>query len=129
MKTAKVAYITGGAQGIGRGISDYLLEDVPVSELLFNPGIERLVVIVRERLPEVRERLRSKLQERVEAIAATVDEERLEQEFALLIQKEMVSGIDRRFARALSQALTPSISCLLIAFIWIIAIRLQEVAP
>ncbi|MBE2167162.1 MULTISPECIES: SDR family oxidoreductase [unclassified Cobetia] len=25
MKTAKVAYITGGAQGIGRGISDYLL--------------------------------------------------------------------------------------------------------
>jgi hypothetical protein len=49
--------------------------------------------------------------------------------FALLIQKEMVSGIGRRFARALSQALTPSISCLLIAFIWIIATRLQEVAP
>jgi uncharacterized protein (TIGR00255 family) len=59
-------------------------------------GIERLVVIVRERLPEVRERLRSKLQERVEAIAATVDEERLEQEFALLIQKmDVDEEVDR----------------------------------
>jgi hypothetical protein len=49
--------------------------------------------------------------------------------FVLLVQKEMVSGIGRRFARALSQTLTPSIGCLLIAFIWIIAIRLKEVAP
>ena len=49
--------------------------------------------------------------------------------FVLLVQKEMVSGIGRRFARALSQTLTPSIGCLLIAFIWIIATRLRDVAP
>ncbi len=59
-------------------------------------GIDRLVAVVRERLPEVRERLRAKLQERVEAIAATVDEERLEQEFALLIQKmDVDEEVDR----------------------------------
>jgi len=27
------------------GVSDYLLEDAPLSELLFNPGVERLVVL------------------------------------------------------------------------------------
>lgn len=29
----------------GKGLSDYLLEDTPIGELLINPGIERLVVL------------------------------------------------------------------------------------
>jgi len=42
------------------GISDYLLNDVPINEIMFSPGIERLVVVPgREGIPNSSEMLRS----------------------------------------------------------------------
>jgi uncharacterized protein (TIGR00255 family) len=59
-------------------------------------GIDALVAAVRVRLPEVRAGLRSRLQERLAGLEVTVDEDRLEQEVALLLQKADVDEeVDR----------------------------------
>ena len=50
-------------------------------------GLLTLVAAVRERLPEVSARIRSKVEERVAQLATQVDPERLEQEIALLAYK------------------------------------------
>jgi uncharacterized protein (TIGR00255 family) len=46
-----------------------------------------LVASVRTRMPEIRERLRSKLHERLAEVAASVDAERFEQELVLILQR------------------------------------------
>ena len=50
-------------------------------------GLETLLAAVRARLPEVRARARTRLNERVAELTASVDPERLEQEVALLLQR------------------------------------------
>jgi uncharacterized protein (TIGR00255 family) len=50
-------------------------------------GLEALVAGVRARLPEVQARARSRLNERVAELTAQVDQERLEQELAILLQR------------------------------------------
>ena len=50
-------------------------------------GLETLLAAVRVRLPEVRARARTRLNERVAELTASVDAERLEQEVALLLQR------------------------------------------
>src|SRR5439155_328221 len=50
-------------------------------------GLEALVAAVRARLPEVRARARTRLNERVAELTASIDHERLEQELALLLQR------------------------------------------
>ncbi|HEX5459779.1 MAG TPA: YicC/YloC family endoribonuclease [Steroidobacteraceae bacterium] len=50
-------------------------------------GLEDLVRQVRERLPEVQTRLRARLDERLKELTANVDQDRLEQELALLLQR------------------------------------------
>jgi len=50
-------------------------------------GLEDLVIQVRQRLPEVQTRLRARLDERVKEITANVDQDRLEQELAILLQR------------------------------------------
>jgi uncharacterized protein (TIGR00255 family) len=50
-------------------------------------SLEEQVQQVRERLPEVQTRLRARLDERLKELSASVDQERLEQELALLIQR------------------------------------------
>ncbi|MBS0365992.1 MAG: YicC family protein [Proteobacteria bacterium] len=50
-------------------------------------ALEELVAAVRGRLPQVQSRVRTRLQERVAELAANVDQERLEQELALLLQR------------------------------------------
>jgi len=50
-------------------------------------SLEALVVAVRARLPEVQTRVRTRLDERLAELGATVDRERLEQEVALLLQR------------------------------------------
>lgn len=49
--------------------------------------LESLVAQVRARLPEVRARMRERLNERLAELKAQVDQERLEQELALLLQR------------------------------------------
>ena len=49
--------------------------------------LEDLVRQVRERLPEVQARLRARLDERVKELTASVDQDRLEQELAMLLQR------------------------------------------
>ena len=49
--------------------------------------LEDLVRQVRERLPEVQTRLRARLDERLKELTANVDQDRLEQELALLLQR------------------------------------------
>jgi uncharacterized protein (TIGR00255 family) len=59
-------------------------------------GIETLIGRVRERLPEVRTRLRERLQERLADLEVNLDEDRLEQEVALLVQKmDVDEEVDR----------------------------------
>jgi uncharacterized protein (TIGR00255 family) len=59
-------------------------------------GIDALVAVVRKRLPEVRVALRNRLEERLAGLEVTVDEDRLEQEVALLLQKADVDEeVDR----------------------------------
>jgi uncharacterized protein (TIGR00255 family) len=59
-------------------------------------GIDALVVRVRARLPEVRIRLRERLQERLATLEVNVDEDRIEQEIALLVQKmDVDEEVDR----------------------------------
>jgi uncharacterized protein (TIGR00255 family) len=50
-------------------------------------SLDTLVAHVRARLPEVQARIRAKLQDRVAELASNVDQERLEQELALLLQR------------------------------------------
>jgi uncharacterized protein (TIGR00255 family) len=50
-------------------------------------ALEGLVRQVRERLPEVQARMRTRLEERVKELTAAVDHDRLEQELALLLQR------------------------------------------
>jgi uncharacterized protein (TIGR00255 family) len=50
-------------------------------------GLEALVAAVRARLPEVHARARTRLNERLAELTASVDPERLEQELALLLQR------------------------------------------
>jgi uncharacterized protein (TIGR00255 family) len=46
-----------------------------------------LVAQVRTRLPEVQQRVRTRLDERIAELAVQVDQERLEQELAILLQR------------------------------------------
>jgi uncharacterized protein (TIGR00255 family) len=50
-------------------------------------GLEALVAHVRTRLPEVHTRVRARLDERLAELKANVDQERLEQELAMLLQR------------------------------------------
>jgi uncharacterized protein (TIGR00255 family) len=50
-------------------------------------GLETLVANVRTRLPEVHTRVRARLDERLAEFKANVDQERLEQELAMLLQR------------------------------------------
>jgi uncharacterized protein (TIGR00255 family) len=50
-------------------------------------GLDALVAHVRTRLPEVHERVRTRLNERLAELKANVDQERLEQELAILLQR------------------------------------------
>ena len=50
-------------------------------------ALEALVAAVRARLPEVQARARTRLHERLAELTAAVDQERLEQELALLLQR------------------------------------------
>src|SRR6185437_13266844 len=50
-------------------------------------GLEDYVRQVRERLPEVHTRLRARLDERLKELTANVDQDRLEQELAILLQR------------------------------------------
>jgi uncharacterized protein (TIGR00255 family) len=50
-------------------------------------SLEGLIAAVRARVPEVRARARTRLEERIAELAAGVDHERLEQELALLLQR------------------------------------------
>jgi uncharacterized protein (TIGR00255 family) len=50
-------------------------------------ALEALVAAVRERLPEVQARVRSRLDERLAELGTSVERERIEQELALLVQR------------------------------------------
>ena len=50
-------------------------------------ALEGLIAAVRARVPEVRSRARTRLEERIAELTAGVDHERLEQELALLLQR------------------------------------------
>jgi uncharacterized protein (TIGR00255 family) len=50
-------------------------------------GLDTLVAHVRTRLPEVHARMRTRLNERLAELKANVDQERLEQELAILLQR------------------------------------------
>jgi uncharacterized protein (TIGR00255 family) len=50
-------------------------------------GLAGLVAQVRTRLPEVQQRVRARLNERIAELAVQVDQERLEQELAILLQR------------------------------------------
>lgn len=59
-------------------------------------GLAGLVAQVRARLPEVQQRVRSRLNERLAELCAQVDQERLEQELALLVQRlDVEEELDR----------------------------------
>jgi uncharacterized protein (TIGR00255 family) len=64
-------------------------EGARLRELLVqrSAGLEALVAAVRARLPEVRARARTRLNERIAELTASIDPERLEQELALLLQR------------------------------------------
>ncbi len=53
-------------------------------------GLDELSTRVAERLPEIRVRVRTKLLERIAALVSEVDHERLEQELAMLAQRQDV---------------------------------------
>ena len=58
--------------------------------------VNTIVDEVRSRLPEVQSRIRAKLQERLAALGAEVNPDRLEQEIAILVQKmDVAEELDR----------------------------------
>ena len=67
-------------------------------------GLDALVAAVRARLPEVRVRIRERLEQRVAQLVAEPDRERLDQEIALLLQKmdvdEELDRLDSHLAEA-----------------------------
>ncbi len=72
-------------------------------------GLEDYVRQVRERLPEVHTRLRARLDERLKELTANVDQDRLEQELAILLQRldvdeelERLSGHIQEIRRVLA---------------------------
>jgi uncharacterized protein (TIGR00255 family) len=66
-------------------------------------ALEALVVGVRARLPEVQARMRTRLNERLAELTASVDQERLEQELALLLQRLDVDEELERLAGHISE--------------------------
>jgi uncharacterized protein (TIGR00255 family) len=59
-------------------------------------GLATLVAQVRVRLPEVQQRVRTRLEERIAELAVQVDRERLEQELAILLQRlDVEEELDR----------------------------------
>ena len=66
-------------------------------------ALEALVVGVRARLPEVQARMRTRLNERLAELTASVDKERLEQELALLLQRLDVDEELERLAGHISE--------------------------
>jgi uncharacterized protein (TIGR00255 family) len=66
-------------------------------------ALEALVVGVRARLPEVQARMRTRLNERLAELSASVDLERLEQELALLLQRLDVDEELERLAGHISE--------------------------
>src|ERR1700674_5002488 len=66
-------------------------------------GLEALVVGVRARLPEVQARMRTRLNERLAELTASVAPERLEQELALLLQRLDVDEELERLAGHISE--------------------------
>jgi uncharacterized protein (TIGR00255 family) len=66
-------------------------------------ALEALVVGVRARLPEVQARMRTRLNERLAELTASVDPERLEQELALLLQRLDVDEELERLAGHISE--------------------------
>ena len=66
-------------------------------------ALEALLVGVRARLPEVQARMRTRLNERLAELAASVDPERLEQELALLLQRLDVDEELERLAGHISE--------------------------
>ena len=80
-------------------------EGVRLRELLEQrcTGLEALVAGVRARLPEVQARMRTRLNERLAELTASVDPERLEQELALLLQRLDVDEELERVAGHISE--------------------------
>jgi uncharacterized protein (TIGR00255 family) len=66
-------------------------------------ALEALVVGVRARLPEVQARMRTRLNERLAELTASVEPERLEQELALLLQRLDVDEELERLAGHISE--------------------------
>ena len=66
-------------------------------------ALEALVVGVRARLPEVQARMRTRLNERLAELTASVDPERLEEELALLLQRLDVDEELERLAGHISE--------------------------
>jgi uncharacterized protein (TIGR00255 family) len=66
-------------------------------------ALEALLVGVRARLPEMQARMRTRLNERLAELAASVDPERLEQELALLLQRLDVDEELERLAGHISE--------------------------
>ena len=61
-------------------------------------SLEDQVRQVRERLPEVQTRMRARLDERLKELTASVDQDRLEQELALLLQRlDVDEELDRLY--------------------------------
>lgn len=82
------------------------LEGGRIREMLLERcvGMEALVASVRDRLPEVRERIRERLEERVARLLAEPDRDRLDQELALLLQKMDVDEELDRLGSHLAEA-------------------------
>lgn len=94
-------------QGEALGLFDAALEELAAAReregdrlaALFEGRLEEInarVGQVQARLPEVMDRIRERLRERVAALGVTVDPERLEQELALIAQKmDVAEELDR----------------------------------
>jgi uncharacterized protein (TIGR00255 family) len=93
--------------GAGRTLFQQTLDDLGsmrlregkrLSELLEQrcAGLATLVVQVRARLPEIQTRVRTRLNERVAELLATVDRDRIEQEIVLQLQRlDVAEELDR----------------------------------
>jgi uncharacterized protein (TIGR00255 family) len=77
------------AEAVADLIATRSREGVRLRELIEQrcDSLEGFVAVVRTRLPEVQARMRERLNERLADLKAQVDQERLEQELALLVQR------------------------------------------